>query len=98
MDRRRFLKTSALTGASAGLLPLHPAAATPARAEIQSYRTLGRTGLKIADISFGSGRLNACEEALVLDAFNRGINYFDTAEMYSETVAETVIEIGRAHV
>jgi predicted aldo/keto reductase-like oxidoreductase len=91
MDRRSFLKTSAVTGASAGLLPLHQAVANPPRAEIQSYPTLGRTGLKISDISFGSGRLNAGEEALVLNAFDRGINYFDTAEMYSETVAETVI-------
>ena len=91
MDRRDFLKTSAVSGASAGLLPFHQAAASQPRAEIQSYRTLGRTGLKIADISFGSSRLNAGEEELVLDAFDRGVNYFDTAEMYSRTAAETVI-------
>ena len=91
MDRRDFLKTSALTGASAGLLPLRQVAASQPLAEIQSYRTLGRTGLKIADISFGSSRLNAGEENLVLDAFDRGVNYFDTAEMYSRTASETVI-------
>lgn len=88
MDRRRFLKT----GAAAGLLPLRPAsAASPAPAEIKGYRRLGRTNLEISDVSFGSSRLRAGEEALVLDAFDRGINYFDTAESYSDSVSETVI-------
>ena len=42
--------------------------------------TLGRTGLEISDISFGSGTTEDPE--IVRYAFERGINYFDTAESY----------------
>jgi predicted aldo/keto reductase-like oxidoreductase len=48
------------------------------RPKIREYRTLGRTGFKVSDIScgicFDAGLLNA-----VLDA---GVNYIDTAEEY----------------
>jgi aryl-alcohol dehydrogenase-like predicted oxidoreductase len=44
-------------------------------------------------VSFGSSRLRD-DEDLVRHAFDRGINYFDTAESYTGGVSETTI--GRA--
>ncbi len=76
IDRRDFLRLGA--GSALGL------AAIPAHAQtdagIRRYARLGRTGLKISDISFGSSSLS--DPALVRHALSRGINYFDTAESY----------------
>jgi predicted aldo/keto reductase-like oxidoreductase len=47
---------------------------------IQRTVTLGKTGLRISDIGFGS---TGCKSAdLVRHCFDRGINYFDTAGTY----------------
>ncbi|HEX7810274.1 MAG TPA: aldo/keto reductase [Burkholderiales bacterium] len=78
VDRRDFLRLGA--GTALGL------AASPALVQAQSdprirnYRTLGRTGLKISDISFGSA--SNSDPAVVRHALAKGINYFDTAESY----------------
>ena len=50
---------------------------------VKAQRTLGRTGLLVSDIGFGSFNL-AGDEALMRHALDRGISYFDTAEGYSE--------------
>jgi predicted aldo/keto reductase-like oxidoreductase len=47
--------------------------------------------MKISDISFGSSPLDAGQEKIVLHAFDRGINYFDTAEGYRGGDSETTI-------
>ncbi len=44
------------------------------------YRTLGRTGLKVSALSFGVMRL--AEPAVLFEALDMGINYFDTAHSY----------------
>ena len=44
------------------------------------YRTLGRTGLKVSALSFGVMRLT--ELAVLFEALEMGINYFDTAHSY----------------
>ncbi|HWQ37934.1 MAG TPA: aldo/keto reductase [Burkholderiales bacterium] len=77
MDRRDFLRLGA--GAAIGL------AATGARTEaraplIRRYVRLGRTEMRISDISFGSS--SSADPELVRHALARGINYFDTAESY----------------
>ena len=98
LGRRELLRRGAMAGVAAGLLPLAgaggKAARAETRAEVKRYVTLGRTGLKMSDISFGSSRLDAGEENLVLDALDRGINYFDTAESYRGGDSE--ITIGNA--
>ena len=98
LGRRELFRRGALAGVAAGLLPFTGNAAGTARAatraEVKRYVTLGRTGLEISDISFGSSRLDAGEEHLVLDALDRGINYFDTAESYRGGDSE--ITIGNA--
>jgi len=94
-NRRRFLRWSALSGAVAGIAP-HFASANTKRSPpaVRTYRELGRTGLKVSDISFGASRLRLGEGALVRHALDRGINYFDSAHGYTGGASEHVL--GRA--
>ncbi|NWG45632.1 MAG: aldo/keto reductase [Alphaproteobacteria bacterium] len=94
IDRRRLLQVGAGAGLAAGVLPASARAEAFAQNRVQSYVTLGRTGLMIADISFGSSRLRTGEEAVVRHALDKGINYFDTAESYTKGASEEVL--GRA--
>jgi aryl-alcohol dehydrogenase-like predicted oxidoreductase len=50
---------------------------------VKSYRNIGKTGLKMSDISFGAGKLSAA--SMVLRAVDSGINYFDTAPDYGQS-------------
>lgn len=101
LGRREFLRRSALAGLGVGLLPL--SGATPSAgqtaAQVRRYVSLGRTGIKMSDISFGSSRLDAGDEDVVRHALDRGINYFDTAESYrggdSETTIGNVVHVRR---
>ncbi len=90
LDRRDFLLGSA--GAlGAGLLGGSAALARAAAEEpnVRRYVPLGRTGMKISDISFGSSRTS--DPAVVRRAFERGVNYFDSAEGYKGGASETAI-------
>jgi hypothetical protein len=95
LDRRELLRSGALAGLGLGLLPLSALAesegAEPPR--VRRRVVLGRTGLEIPDIGFGSSRLRG-DEALVHHALERGITYFDTAESYTGGDAEETL--GRA--
>jgi hypothetical protein len=104
LDRREFLRASAVAGVSIGLLPLTLGAAEasaqevaepPAPVEVRGTRTLGRTGLRVSDIGFGSSRLSG-DEHLVRFALDRGITYFDTAESYTRGQSEETIGRGLA--
>ena len=53
------------------------------------YRKLGRTGFEISDISIGTSRTARAD--VIRHAFDRGINYFDTAESYKRGEAERAI-------
>ncbi len=92
LGRRGFL-TSAIATTATGLLPLKAAHGAPDHVghDVKAFKTLGRTGLKISDISFGSSRLRTGEEDLVKYALDRGVNYFDTAESYTGGDSETVL-------
>ncbi len=107
LSRRGFVKAGGATlagglvAATAGS-PSH-LSGEPARQDlsIQSYKTLGRTGWRVSDIGFGTGPLR--EPALVRAAFDKGINYFDTAESYGNgaaerTIGEALPHIGRENV
>ena len=88
MDRRRFLGVGA--GLTAGLAGLAPAAGAAAGARrIRRYVTLGRTDLRVSDISFGSS--GSSDPRLVRHAAERGVTYFDTAESYRGGRAEEAI-------
>ncbi len=93
MKRRSLLQLGAISGV-AGTINLSSTAASAESIQgnsVKQYATLGRTGLEIADISFGSSRLRPGQEDLVNYALDRGVNYFDTAESYTGGDSETVI-------
>lgn len=81
MKRRDFIKTSI---ASAAVLstPLQ-AEALHSKPVVKRYEEIGKTGLKMSDISYGCGRLPS--SSMILRAIDRGINYFDTAPDYGSS-------------
>src|SRR5882757_4041982 len=94
IGRREFLKRGVLAGVGVSILPLAGAANASVEAtapRIRRYSTLGRTGLKISDVSFGASRLTSGQEDLVRHAYDSGINYFDSAESYTDGESETVV-------
>ena len=66
------------------------------------YRTFGRTGWRVSEIGFGGWQLGGTwgqvddEESIrtLLHAFERGVNFVDTAALYGQGRSEEVI--GRA--
>lgn len=64
------------------------------------YRRLGKTGIKISEISLGAwvtlgAQIDEAESTRLLHtAYERGVNFFDNADMYAEGRAEEVM--GRA--
>jgi len=98
IKRRDFLKVAALTTVTMATAPLgaETGAETPV---VKSYRGIGKTGLKMSDISFGAGKLSAA--SMVLRAVDSGINYFDTAPDYGQsekTIGEAMSRIQRQKV
>ncbi len=88
VDRRDFLKGGAL--GAIGLLGASDAAlAVPAEPTVKRYKMLGRTAMKIADISFGSSRMK--DPRVVRYAYEHGVNYFDSAEGYKGGKSESAI-------
>lgn len=97
-NRRDILKWGSAAGVTGGLLSTSAFTSVPNASknsktlpEVRQYKTLGRTGLKISDISFGSSRLRSGQENIVRHAMDRGINYLDSAHSYQGGQSETVI-------
>ena len=91
-SRRRFLGAAALAAAAPTLrASADERGGRDAGNRVRRYVTLGRTGLEMADISFGSSRLREGEERLVHHALDKGVNYFDTAESYTGGQSERVL-------
>ena len=94
-DRRGFLHGLGATAAWLGLGTAPSTAAGSAESDgggrIEHYGRLGRTGIMVSDISFGSSRLRTGQEHLVLQALDSGVTYFDTADSYTHGQSETVI-------
>ena len=96
MNRREFLKaglvgtTSALIGGNAlAETAKYVASSEPFVFPAPSYRTLGRTGLKITVVSCGA-MLTPEPEVLEI-AFDHGINYADTARKYMDGKNEEIV-------
>ncbi len=89
IDRRSFLRASAAAGIALGAGP----ALADAAPRVRRFPALGATGLKIADIGFGSSKLGT-DGTVVHHALDRGINYIDTADSYTGGTSEETI--GRA--
>jgi aryl-alcohol dehydrogenase-like predicted oxidoreductase len=91
ISRRSFLKTTAATGALAGMGAL-PAFAQ--RGEATDLVTLGRSGVKVTRLAFGTGTHSGRVQEelgqegftrLVRYAYDNGIRFFETAESYGNT-------------
>ncbi len=65
-----------------------------------NYRRLGRSGLKVSELSFGSWVTYGNQvdtrlaKELMAAAFDAGVNFFDNAEIYAKGESETIM--GRA--
>jgi len=61
------------------------------------YKKMGKTGISLSRLSLGTwtttgGSLdNAVARSIILRAYEAGINFFDSAEVYSQGAAETVL-------
>lgn len=94
MSRRGFIGSSLAAAAGLGLSSKDRLFGEKTFQEsdepkIKEYRTLGRTGFKVSDISFGGGNLT--DEAILATALDAGVNYIDTAEHYARGNSETTI-------
>ena len=98
LTRRDFLKRAAVgaaaaAGATSGIAQGLPAVfAATSKAGGMKYRTLGRTKLKVSEVSFGT--ILTGNAAVIHRGLDLGINYLDTAECYREGNSE--IDLGKA--
>src|SRR4051812_25649390 len=90
MNRRDFLKTSVAAGMLAGTVNAVPAA--PAKKSATDWVTLGKSGVKVTRLAFGTGTHGGRVQRelgqeqftkLVRYAYDRGIRYFETADSYT---------------
>jgi predicted aldo/keto reductase-like oxidoreductase len=112
ISRRSFVKTggAALAGGAAlggsalpasGAQPsgdIRPSLFPPSAgqdARVKAFKTLGRTGFQVSDVGMGSVPLR--ETAVVRYAYDKGVNYLDTAESYTNGAAERAIGEAMQH-
>ena len=61
------------------------------------YRNLGRSGLKVSALSFGSwvtfkNQLDtSLAKSCIKEAFDSGVNFFDNAEIYAKGHSEVIM-------
>ena len=90
-SRRRFLKTGLAAGtlAAAGRLPAN----TPPGGKATDWVTLGKSGVKVTRLAFGTGTMSGRAQrelgqdkfnALVRHAYDSGVRFFETAESYTD--------------
>jgi len=60
--------------------------------KIKKYNDLGKTGLKVSDVSCGA--ISLFESNVLRYAYDCGVNYFDTAEVYLRGKGETYVGQG----
>jgi predicted aldo/keto reductase-like oxidoreductase len=94
IDRRRLLGLSTAAALAHGGQSARaaPAAAGGAAAGIRRYVRLGRTGLTVSEIGFGSA--SSYDPDLVRHALDRGVTFFDAAESYRFGWSEEAIGEG----
>jgi predicted aldo/keto reductase-like oxidoreductase len=89
--RRTFIKAG-LTGVAAASLVASPAGRFvwgQAPATTPSYRKLGRTGLKVTTVSYGT--MLTPEYEVIRAGIDMGINYLDTARRYLNGRSEEIV-------
>ena len=83
-SRRKFLQAG-LALPAAGIVSSNLATAFQNEPPKVTYRTLGKTGLKVTGVGYGIGYVPNVE--VVNRAIDLGINYFDTSRDYRESEA-----------
>src|SRR5450756_2128833 len=66
-----------------------PARSAAAGAAAPSYRTLGKTGLKVTSVGFGC--MITSDSSVISRAVDMGITYFDTARVYQSGNNERMV-------
>jgi predicted aldo/keto reductase-like oxidoreductase len=100
LNRRNFLATLASGVAGLGIAGRGlanpggpgPGQAGPTPPKIGKYNPLGKTGLKVSDVSFGA--ISLYESNVLRYAHECGVNYFDTAEGYLRGRGEILVSQG----
>ncbi len=69
-------------------MPAYPSAA-PVAMDKLTYRTLGKTGLKVTSVGFGC--MITSDASVIARAADAGINYFDTARVYQSGNNERMV-------
>lgn len=87
ISRRQFFQFSGAAAVAGGTLSMCSGLAEKT-VKIKQHRILGRTGFKVSDIALGGGTK---ESDVVRYAYDKGINYFDTAESYGGGASEKAI-------
>ncbi len=94
VSRRDFL-TAGLVFPAAGLRathnrPLSPEGGPPTPESVKlTYRTLGKTGLKVTSLAFGC--MTTADPSVIGRAADFGINHFDTARVYQNGNNERMV-------
>jgi hypothetical protein len=98
ISRRHFLKAGVAVGAIAGL---HGTPLFAERAWATDWVTLGKSGVKVTRLAFGTGSKNGEVQQrlgqkeftrLVRYAYERGIRFFETAESYGAAARQLQID------
>jgi len=92
LSRRNFLKIGGAALAAGAIVPSGKAEMSISEGTepgIRRYRTLGRTGFKVSDISLGCAPVS--DANVIRYAYDHGLNYFDTAETYGGGASERAI-------
>lgn len=94
MERRDFLKYSALAGSGLFALKNSSPSAWAASNEAMPYNSLGRTGVPVSKLGIGTAPLGRPNtdipkvNDIIAKAIDEGINYMDTAPNYTKGEAE----------
>jgi aryl-alcohol dehydrogenase-like predicted oxidoreductase len=87
-SRRQFLQKSALLAVGTAFAPTFFASGSPADAVPLMKRTFGKTGFKVTTLGLGGQSSlqwtpeNIDPVAIIEKAYNLGVNYFDTSNVY----------------
>ena len=94
MSTRRDFLSAGLLSSVAGLVPTRTAWAQGESLSTKglSYRTLGKTGLKVTSVGFGC--MVTSDASVITRAADLGINYFDTCRSYQHGNNERLVATG----
>jgi aryl-alcohol dehydrogenase-like predicted oxidoreductase len=89
VSSRRMFLASGLALPAAGMAHNEQAAPPPAKDLKLTYRTLGKTGLKVTSLSFGC--MTTSDASVIEHAADMGVVHFDTARIYQNGNNERLV-------